>query len=109
MNYSQPSGVYSNGIYLSYCTLKNFNIYSSSTQIYYLYSYGWANFQSDEMLVLGNFDFSIKLPSVPAGTYELNMGCSASSYRPIFVCYLNEEFCDTIDARDESAHYLVKV
>ncbi|MBE6304157.1 MAG: hypothetical protein E7089_09555 [Bacteroidales bacterium] len=103
MNYSQPSGVYPNGIYLSYCTLKNFNIYSSSTQIYYLYSYGWANFQSDEMLVLGNFDFSIKLPSVPAGTYELNMGCSAYSYRPIFVCYLNEEFCDTIDARDESA------
>ena len=103
--FSNISGIYDNGIRLPNWGMKNIKVYNADTQIHYLQNYNWADYQTDEMLVNGNFDFSIKLPSVPAGTYELNIGCGAHSIHPLVVCYLNEEFCDTIDTRYDYEKY----
>ena len=52
------------------------------TRFYYLsgYNRGWSNYQGDEFNVVGDYEFTLKLPPVPAdGTYELRMGVSAGS------------------------------
>lgn len=52
------------------------------TRFYYLsgYSRGWTNYQGDEFNVVGDYEFTLKLPPVPAdGTYELRLGVSAGS------------------------------
>lgn len=52
------------------------------TRFYYLsgYNRGWHNYQGDEFNVVGDYEFTLKLPPVPAdGTYELRMGVSANS------------------------------
>jgi hypothetical protein len=67
--------------------------------MYYVFNKIWYNAQTDEMLLMGLFDVTIKLPPVPAGTYELNIGHSASTVRPIVFAYLDDELIDTIDFR----------
>lgn len=52
------------------------------TRFYYFsgYSRGWSNYQGDEFNVVGDYEFTLKLPPVPAdGTYELRLGVSAGS------------------------------
>lgn len=86
-------------VYLPAGSMKNIQVngYIYSTRIYYIYRSAWGNVQTDELLIMDEFDISIKLPPVPAGTYELNMGYTAYRLRPIVNFYLNEEFCDTVD------------
>ena len=67
--------------------------------MYYLFNNYWADFQTDEFLILGAFDFTIKLPPMPAGTYELNMAYTTSSRRTVCAIYLDGELCDTVDLR----------
>lgn len=99
--YPLPENAYQNGAYFPTGALKNIKANTSDTQIHYLFNTGWWDYQTDEMLLSGNFDITIKLPSVPAGTYELNLGFHTSSYAPILATYLDGEFCDTLDAREE--------
>ena len=103
--YTSVGGVPTNAVYLPEGSLKNFKSHSPYTEIYYLYADGWSDYQADEMMVSGNFDFSIKLPSVPAGTYELNLGCNVYAARPIVACYLDEVPCDTLDITYNSEFY----
>ena len=103
--YSVPNGTYNHGVYLPYGSLKNFKDHNSITEIYYIYGIGYSDYQADEMIVMGYFDFSIKLPSVPAGTYELNLGCNLYPSRPIVACYLDEVPCDTLDITYNSEFY----
>ena len=103
--YSVSGNTYNHGVYLPEGSLKNFKSHSPYTEIYYLYLDGWSDYQADEMVVSGNFDFSIKLPSVPAGTYELNLGCNVYANRPIVACYLDEVPCDTLDLTYNSEFY----
>lgn len=103
--YSVPNGTYNHGVYLPYGSLKNFKDHNSITEIYYIYGIGYSDYQADEMIVMGYFDFSIKLPSVPAGTYELNLGCNLYPSRPIVACYLDEVPCDTLDITFNSEFY----
>lgn len=84
-------------VYMPIGSMKNIQINNLDTRFYYLFNKGWLDTQTDEFLILGAFDIIIKLPSVPAGTYELNMGYTANTLRPVVNLYLNEEFCDTID------------
>ncbi len=81
-------------VYIPHTYCKNMKVLTEETRHYYLsphhYS-GWANYQGDEMMTLGSFDFAYKLPPVPAGTYEIRMGYSANSKRHIIQFYVDNE------------------
>lgn len=79
--------------------MKNITINNDETRLYYLFSQSWGNAQTDEMMLMGLYDVTFKLPPVPAGTYELNLGYTAYALRGIGAYYLNDEPCDTVDMR----------
>lgn len=59
---------------------ENLAIYNGDdTRLYYLsgQSSGWSNYQGDEFNCKGNYDFAMRLPPVPQGTYELRIGYTA--------------------------------
>ena len=65
---------------------------TEETRLYYLSPHtAWANYQGDECMCLGAFDFGYRLPHVPAGTYELRMGYSANGNRGIIQFYVDDE------------------
>ena len=67
-------------------------VYADDTRLYYLAPHWqWHNYQGDEMMALGLFDFAYRLPPVPEGTYEIRMGYSASQWRHVVQVYLDNE------------------
>lgn len=62
----------------------------SSTRLMYLpgRSNGWSNYQGDEFNCLGAYDFSLRLPPVPSGTYELRIGYTANTLRGMVQFYM---------------------
>ncbi|MDR2085871.1 MAG: fasciclin domain-containing protein [Dysgonamonadaceae bacterium] len=76
--------------------LKNVNFISSNTNLYYLQGVKsgtnfWVNYQADEMMATGLFDFEMRFPPVPAGTYEIRFGYSANNNRGILQFYVDGE------------------
>lgn len=71
---------------------KNF-IFNDNTHIHIRPRYIWFwSYEGDEMLVKGRFNFIIKLPPVPAGTYEVRfMTCVGFKSRGIMQAYLGED------------------
>lgn len=69
---------------------------SSDTKICYLNSgvqggASWRDYQGDEVMVLGLYDFTMKLPPVPkSGTYEIRMGQSFNNQRGMCQIYFGE-------------------
>lgn len=70
---------------------------SSDTKICYLFAGtsqrggNWNDYQGDETLVLGLYDFTIKLPPVPkSGTYEVRLGQAFNSERGMCQLYFGE-------------------
>ena len=62
------------------------------TRLYYLSPHNiWANYQGDECMCLGAFDFAYRLPHVPAGTYELRMGYGSTTKRGVIQFYVDDE------------------
>lgn len=52
----------------------------------------WKDYQGDEFLICGRYDFVFRLPPVPtSGTYELRMGASFNNLRGMFQVYIAEE------------------
>ena len=76
----------------NYNYLENCEI-SSGTNLYYLTgrvssTSCWANYQGDELNIVGNYEVTIKLPPVPKdGVYELRMGISANDRRGMCQVY----------------------
>ena len=70
--------------------LQNLKIYNNSTLVLYLpgQSSGWSNYQGDELMGEGNYDFAMRLPPVPDGTYELRMGYTAEAKRGMVQIYM---------------------
>lgn len=101
MRINAPGPTMSNDgeIYLPHDALKNIKVHNVSTRMFYLFNKTWSNLQTDEFLILGSFDVTIKLPPLPAGTYELNMGYSANANRTISTFFLDGELCDSVDLR----------
>ena len=70
---------------------------NTDTHIYYLRPHnamwdgGYANYQGDEMLVTGKYDFQYRIPYVPNGSYEIRFGFSASNARGVSQFYFGEE------------------
>lgn len=70
---------------------------SQTTYVHYLQSGqggqggNWKDYQGDELLISGRYDFVIKLPPVPVtGTYELRMGTSNNFLRSMVQVYIGE-------------------
>lgn len=70
---------------------------SDDTKLLYLTSApvggaGWCDYEGDEFMVLGVYDFTLKLPPVPKdGTYELRMGVSQNSLRGMCQIYFGDD------------------
>lgn len=66
---------------------------AEGTNFYYLTgrisnTSSWANYQGDELNVVGNYEMTMKLPPVPKdGTYELRLGISANDRRGMCQVY----------------------
>ena len=54
---------------------------------------GYPNYQGDELLALGRYDFKYRIPHVPAGTYEIRFGYSTSGLRAITQFYYDSNVC----------------
>lgn len=69
---------------------------SESTKFLYLHSSfangsGWRDYEGDEFMVQGLFDFVLKLPPVPKqGQYELRMGISNNPWRGMCQIYFGD-------------------
>lgn len=73
-----------------YC--ENMKVYTEETRTYYLPPHvTYHNYQGDEMNTLGGYDFALKLPRVPAGTYEIRMGYTPNERRGIVQFYVDDE------------------
>lgn len=72
--------------YFEYLRIYNGN----NTRLYYLpgRNNGWNNYQKDEFNCAGAYDFSFRLPPVPAGTYELRMGYTANGNRGMMQVFI---------------------
>lgn len=74
----------------TYC--ENMKVYTEETRTYYLPPHvTYHNYQGDEMNTLGAYDFALKLPRVPAGTYEIRMGYTPNERRGIVQFYVDDE------------------
>lgn len=79
-------------VYIPHTYCKNMKVNTDETRHYYLSPHtSWADYQGDEMMTLGSFDFAYKLPPLPAGTYEIRMGYSANTARHIVQFYIDDE------------------
>ena len=65
---------------------------SPDTKMQQLYARkGWVDYQGDELLVTGNYDFTLEVPAMPNdGSYELRIGYSVNGVRAksllTFIC-----------------------
>lgn len=69
----------------------NLKLYNGdNTRLYYLPGRGnnWQNYQGDEFNCKGVYDFALRLPPVPDGTYEVRIGYSANGNRGMLQFYL---------------------
>ncbi len=48
----------------------------------------WSNYQADELMAKGAYDFSMRLPPVPDGMYEIRMGYTANGNRGMVQMFL---------------------
>lgn len=73
--------------------LSNFWMNSTGTLFLYLATTApemtqWNDYQGDEFIAKGNFDFTVRLPPVPAGLYEVRLGYTVNSSRGCGQMYL---------------------
>lgn len=69
----------------------HFKVHNNTTRLFYLSPNPWNNYQGDEMMSGGKYDFSYKLPPVPAGEYEIRLGYSGNEKRGIVQFYLDNK------------------
>jgi len=54
-------------------------------------SNGWDDHQADEISIRGWYDFTLRLPPVPPGTYEIRFGYNAVSWRGIAQLFIDNQ------------------
>lgn len=89
---------------------------NTDTHIYYLRPYntglgttggGYANYQGDEMLVTGKYDFEYRIPFLPKGKYEIRFGFSASDARGVAQFYFDGNICGIpLDMRSQNSAFM---
>lgn len=63
--------------------------FNSTSNITLWASDGWTNYQADEMLVSGFFDFRVRMLPVPPGNWEVRVGYRAENWRAISQLYID--------------------
>ncbi|KAA6303301.1 MAG: hypothetical protein EZS26_000506 [Candidatus Ordinivivax streblomastigis] len=66
--------------------------YTEETQMQY-WGKQASNVDWDELLFAGKYDFTLRLPPVPAGTYELRIGYTANTKRGVAQIFLDHKPC----------------
>lgn len=77
-----------------YC--KGFVVNNDDTEVFYFRPHptglgSYANYQGDEFIVEGKYDFKYRIPHVPAGTYEIRFGYPRGYYRGVCQFYVDGE------------------
>ena len=54
---------------------------------------GFVSYEGDEIVMLGQYDFTFKLPPVPEGTYEIRLGYCAMPTRGVAQVYADGKPC----------------
>ena len=74
-----------------YC--RDIKVYAENTRLFYLPPHSnWGDYQGDEMMAKGIYDFAYRLPPVPDGTYEIRLGYTAEAgMRGIVQVYVDDE------------------
>ena len=94
-----------------YCERIKFN--SAQSHMYYLcphygYTNSWSDYQGDEIITAGMYDFEYRMPHVPAGTYELRLGTCLCATRGVAQTYIDGKVTGIpVDLRTEAASKLV--
>ena len=71
----------------SYC--KYYKSYNEESRLYYLTANtGWCDYQGDEFIAIGAYDFAYRIPPVPEGTYEIRLAYTGWPTRGIAQFYL---------------------
>ena len=93
IRWKSPSQLNTDGdVFIPHKYCERLEVYSDDTRLFYLAPHtAWHNYQGDEMMALGFFDFAYKLPPLPENTYEIRMGYSASTERHVVQVYLDNE------------------
>ena len=86
--------------------VRNFEFDDSTKLLLSTRNFGWDRYQGDELLILGNFDVTIKLPPVPAGKYELRLGYSVSIAAPRVAFYIDGKPVNMVDVGHMSEELL---
>jgi uncharacterized surface protein with fasciclin (FAS1) repeats len=68
--------------------------YTEDTQMEYWGTKGTTtNMECDELLFFGKYDFSLRLPPMPSGTYEVRFGYTANSRRGVAQIFFDGKPC----------------
>ena len=73
---------------------KYFIVNNTDTEVFYFrptptWGSSYANYQGDEFLVEGKYDFKYRIPYVPAGTYEIRFGYAKGYNRGVCQFYVD--------------------
>lgn len=73
---------------------KGFVVLNEQTEVFYFrphqtYLNSYANYQGDEFIVEGKYDFKYRIPHVPEGTYEIRFGYPKGYYRGVCQFYVD--------------------
>ncbi|MBR4997006.1 MAG: fasciclin domain-containing protein [Bacteroidaceae bacterium] len=74
----------------NYC--KYYKSYNEESRLYYLTANtGWCDYQGDEFIAIGSYDFAYRIPPVPEGTYEIRLAYTGWPTRGIAQFYFDGE------------------
>ena len=65
--------------------------FNDATKIILWASEGWDDYQADQMILMGWYDFTLRLPPMPPGTYEIRFGYNAVPWRNIAQLFVDGE------------------
>lgn len=73
---------------------KGFEVLNEDCEVFYFRPHptgggSYANYQGDEFIVEGKYDFRYRLPHVPAGNYEIRFGYPKGYYRGVCQFYVD--------------------
>ena len=76
--------------------------FTNDTKLKLWASEGWTNYQADEMVMSGWYDFTLRMHPVPPGTYEIRLGYRAETWRGVAQLFIDDEI---VGIPVESSYY----
>jgi hypothetical protein len=67
--------------------------FTEQTEVQYRFYTSVINYRGDEIILCGRYDFTVTMPPIPAGTYEIRLGYAATSARGVAQVYLDGQPC----------------